>query len=94
MDIHRGSATGSAARLICPAESLGVVEWRWHPAAAEAVSHDAGEDEPTVTLAGASADIHLNWTNHLTFTDGEQFSWRKVLSCLYVMAAKALASFW
>ena len=41
--------------------------------------HGAGEDEPTVSLAGASADIHLNWTNHLTFTDGEEFSWRKVL---------------
>ena len=41
--------------------------------------HDAGEDEPTVSLAGASADIHLNWTNHLTFSDGEEFSWRKVL---------------
>lgn len=32
-----------------------------------------------MSLAGASADIHLNWTNNLTFNDGEEFSWRKVL---------------
>ena len=50
-----------------------------YPAAAEAVWDNAGEDEPTVSLAGASADIHLNWTNNLTFNDGEEFSWRKVL---------------
>ena len=52
------------------------------PAAAEGVLRAAGEDEPTVSLAGASADIHLNWTNRLAFADGEEFSWRKVLSCL------------
>ena len=48
---------------------------------------DVGEDEPTVSLAGASADIHLNWTNHLTFTDGEEFSWRKVLHSLYPVSS-------
>ena len=61
--------------------------------------HGAGEDEPTVSLAGASADIHLNWTNNLTFTDGEEFSWRKVqdglylVSSTYVIAAVTLSSF-
>ena len=46
-----------------------------------------------MSLAGASADIRLNWTNHLTFTDGEEFSWRKVLSCFNELAAKVLTSF-
>ena len=52
-----------------------------------------------MSLAGASADIHLNWTNNLTFTDGEEFSWRKVLYSLYmvsgtyVVAAVTLSSF-
>lgn len=37
-----------------------------------------GEDEPRVSFWGSSVDIHLNWTDNLTFHDGETFSWRKV----------------
>ncbi|CAK0732247.1 hypothetical protein CVIRNUC_000104 [Coccomyxa viridis] len=52
----------------------------WHAEGAQWTL--TGEDEPTVSLAGASADIHLNWTNNLTFNDGEEFSWRKdTLNC-------------
>ena len=40
----------------------------------------AGEDEPKVSFWGASLDMHLNWTDNLTFHDGETFSWRKVPS--------------
>ena len=43
-------------------------------------SWSAGEDEPKVSFWGASLDMHLNWTDNLTFHDGETFSWRKVLA--------------
>ena len=32
-----------------------------------------------VTFRGSYIDINLNWTTHLTFYDGETFSWRKVI---------------
>lgn len=37
-----------------------------------------GEDEPRVRFWGSSVDIHLNWTDVLTFDDGDRYSWRKV----------------
>ncbi|CAL8466515.1 g6051 [Coccomyxa elongata] len=36
-----------------------------------------GEDEPRVRFWGSSVDIHLNWTDVLTFDDGDTYSWRK-----------------
>lgn len=38
----------------------------------------SGEDEPRVRFWGSSVDIHLNWTDVLTFSDGDTYSWRKV----------------
>lgn len=37
-----------------------------------------GEDEPRVRFWGSSVDLHLNWTDVLTFSDGDTYSWRKV----------------
>ncbi|EIE26264.1 hypothetical protein COCSUDRAFT_32122 [Coccomyxa subellipsoidea C-169] len=37
----------------------------------------SGEDEPRVRFWGSSVDIHLNWTDVLTFSDGDTYSWRK-----------------
>jgi hypothetical protein len=38
----------------------------------------SGEDEPRVRFWGSSVDLHLNWTDVLTFSDGDTYSWRKV----------------
>ena len=54
----------------------------WHAEGAEWTL--TGEDEPTVSFWGSSLDMHLNWTDNLTFADGETFSWRKV-SCLWIV---------
>ena len=54
----------------------------WHAEGAEWTL--TGEDEPTVSFWGSSLDMHLNWTDNLTFADGEAFSWRKV-SCLWIV---------
>ncbi|KAK9916573.1 hypothetical protein WJX75_004348 [Coccomyxa subellipsoidea] len=37
----------------------------------------SGEDEPRVRFWGSSVDLHLNWTDVLTFSDGDTYSWRK-----------------
>jgi hypothetical protein len=56
-----------------------------------------GEDEPTVSFWGSSLDMHLNWTDNLTFADGQTFSWRKVscsvdLGCLRQCSSAAQPS--
>lgn len=36
-----------------------------------------GEDEPALRFWGASLELHLNWLDHLTFSDGDAYSWKK-----------------
>lgn len=54
----------------------------WHAEGAEWTL--TGEDEPTVSFWGSSLDMHLNWTDNLSFADGETFAWRKV-SCPWIV---------
>ena len=38
-----------------------------------------GEDEPALRFWGASMELHLNWLDRLTFSDGDAYSWKKVM---------------
>lgn len=37
-----------------------------------------GEDEPSVKFRGATIELHLNWLDSLTFSDGDAYTWDKV----------------
>ncbi|BDA41103.1 Oxysterol-binding protein-related protein 1A [Coccomyxa sp. Obi] len=37
-----------------------------------------GEDEPTLKFRGPSLELHMNWLEHLTFSDGDAYTWKKM----------------
>lgn len=37
-----------------------------------------GEDEPALKFRGTSLELHMNWLDRLTFSDGDAYSWKKV----------------
>ena len=39
-----------------------------------------GEDEPSVKIWPTCLELHLNWLDRLTFSDGDVYSWKKVPS--------------
>lgn len=40
-----------------------------------------GEDEPAIKFRGAALELHLNWLDRLTFSDGDAYSWKKARAC-------------
>ena len=37
-----------------------------------------GEDEPALKFWGTSLELHMNWLDRLTFSDGDAYTWKKV----------------